>query len=366
MPIYHIEDSKFDVFKKRVDSIRRKLSGKGNTCTCRELGVEYKELCDGYIYKFHVIEVKGVVSFEGWNFVARIDHLNKGNVVKMALDTKIPEKYWSVEGYCDHCKIDRPRKTTYLVEKNGEFHHLGKDCVVLYTQGLNIQDICWISDFISILNEEEEEYEENKVKLNSTRYYEIKEILCYAISIIDRYGFVKKSGPDGNSNPNSTFLKVLKAIRDKDEDVSMLISEVDDILNWVRNSTSTGNYINNLKILIEENYVAENNIPLLLSLVPTYRKETAITLNSDFLGNVGDKMSIEVKDASLIFSSNTKYGALYTYRALDTEGHTLITRTSRYIADINKYSRWKGVIKEHTEFKNAKQTVLSRVKFEEK
>lgn len=77
-------------------------------------------------------------------------------------------------------------------------------------------------------------------------------------------------------------------------------------------------------------------------------------------------MDIEVKDASLIFSSNTMYGTLYTYKALDEEGHTLITRTSRYIADIDKYSRWVGVIKEHTEFKGVKQTVMYRVKFEEK
>ena len=366
MPIYHIEDGKFDTFKKRVESIRRKLNKKGDTCTCKEIGVEYKKLSDGNTYKFHTMQVEGIVAFEGWNFIARIDHLNSGNIIKTISDIEIPSKYWHTEGYCDHCNTNRPRKTTYLVEKNGEFYQLGKDCVALYTNGLDIQDVCWISDFISSLDEEEEEYIEDKVNLNSITYYEVKEVLCYAISVIDRYGYVKKKDSDGNLNSNSTFKKVLDAISDRKEDASMYASEAESIIDWVRNSTSTGNYINNLRVIIEEKYITEDNIPLLVSLVPTYRKETASIPNNDYIGNVGDKLDIEVKDASLIFSSNTMYGTLYTYKALDEEGHILITRTSRYIADIDKYSRWIGVIKEHTEFKGVKQTVMYRVKFEEK
>ena len=366
MPTYHIEDGKMKSFNRRLESMRRKLRMKGDTCTCKEIGVEYKKLSDGNTYKFHTMQVEGIVAFEGWNFIARIDHLQSGNVIKTISDIEIPNKYWHTEGYCDHCNTNRPRKTTYLVEKDGKFYQLGKDCVALYTNGLDIQDVCWISDFISSLDEEEEEYIEDKVNLNSITYYEVKEVLCYAISVIDRYGYVKKKDSDGNLNPNSTFNKVLRAISDRKEDASMFVSEAEGIIDWVRNSTSTGNYINNLKVLIEEEYITEDNIPLLVSLIPTYRKETTIIPNNDYIGNVGDKLDIEVKDASLIFSSNTMYGTLYTYKALDEEGHTLITRTSRYIADIDEYSRWVGVIKEHTEFKGVKQTVMYRVKFEEK
>ena len=119
MPTYHIEDGKLESFNKRLESMRRKLRKKGDTCTCKEIGVEYKKLSDGNTYKFHIMQVEGTVTFEGWNFIARIDHLNSGNVIKTISDIEIPNKYWHTEGYCDHCNTDRPRKTTYLVEKDG-------------------------------------------------------------------------------------------------------------------------------------------------------------------------------------------------------------------------------------------------------
>ena len=121
MPTYHIEDGKMESFNRRLESMRRKLRMKGDTCTCKEIGVEYKKLSDGNTYKFHTMQVEGIVAFEGWNFIARIDHLNSGNIIKTISDIEIPSKYWHTEGYCDHCNTDRPRKTTYLVEKDGVF-----------------------------------------------------------------------------------------------------------------------------------------------------------------------------------------------------------------------------------------------------
>ena len=365
MPTYHIEDGKMESFNRRLESMRRKLRMKGDTCTCKEIGVEYKKLSDGNTYKFHTMQVEGIVAFEGWNFIARIDHLNSGNIIKTISDIEIPSKYWHTEGYCDHCNTDRPRKTTYLVEKDGVFYQLGKNCVALYTNGLDIQDVCWVSDFIESLDEGEIEYLEGKPPVGDNIYYEVEKLLCYALASIEEFGYKKKRDSNGDIDPNSTCSSVLKDISNAKKDVSLYEKTAEDIISWIESYEGNSTYMNNLKVIVAENFIDEGNVSLLISAIPVYKKEKESNITNEYVGEVGKDITVDVKEASLIYSTNGIYGVSYIYKAIDTQGHTFITQTSRFILNVSSYKRWVGKIKAHKEYNGIKQTVLSRVKFEE-
>lgn len=367
MPTYHIEDGKMETFYTRMESIRKKLRKTGDNCTCREVGIEYKELEDGNTYKFHIMEVEGVVAFEGWHFVAKIEHLNKGNLVKTVSEMEIPERYWHTEGYCDHCKTDRPRKTTYLFEKDGVFYQLGKSCVSLYTEGLDIRRVNYISDFIESLDEEERDYECGSRGEGFTPYFEVKEVLCHALNAVSKFGYAKKYDEMGSFNPNSTFMRVLDSMAHSKWEVEEYANEADKLIEWAKSFDGVGAYRNNLKVIVEEGYLTEKDLPLLVSAVPSFRREeeSKVEVNNEFIGKVGDKVSIELQEVSLAYVMDTMFGNCYVYKAKDTSNHVLITRTSRGNFDVNKCKRWVGTIKELSEYKGVKQTVLTRVKFEE-
>ena len=71
-------------------------------------------------------------------FVGTIEHSHEPgveNVIRNITSYKIPEKYWTAIGNCDHCKTERNRKDTYIVRnvKTGEFKQVGKRCLEDYT-----------------------------------------------------------------------------------------------------------------------------------------------------------------------------------------------------------------------------------------
>lgn len=365
MPTYHIEDGQMETFTKRINSINRKLRKTGDACTCKEVGIEYKKLEDGNTYKFHIMEVQGVVSFEGWNYVAKIEHLNSGNIVTAVNDTEIPQEYWHTKGYCDHCKTDRVRKTTYLFEKDGVFHQLGKSCVSLYTEGLDIRRVDYISDVVRSFEEGERDYDDCCFLDGFIPYYIVKEILCYASAIIGKFGYAKKYDEEGTFNPNSTYMRVLRAIKEHKEDVSMYANKAEEIISWVKNYDGINSYLNNVKVIIEEGYITDDKFPLLISVISYLRSHNTEEVNNSFIGKVGDKVDLKLKEVTLVYSSNTVFGTLYTYKAIDEDDHVLITYTSRFITNLNNCHRWVGTIKEHSEYNDIKQTVLSRVKFME-
>lgn len=80
---------------------------------------------------------------DGWTFVGMIDHPRKtqGPDAKNLLHTVCsPEQFkaWNLEQYrcaepdCVHCKLNRRRKTTVLLEKDGEVRQVGKSCLKEY------------------------------------------------------------------------------------------------------------------------------------------------------------------------------------------------------------------------------------------
>lgn len=74
------------------------------------------------------------VRLEGHRFIARLDHSQEtGNIIRMLpnLDlTELPAIYRSVEPKCDHCRINRMRRDTFILQNEaGDLIQLGSTCM---------------------------------------------------------------------------------------------------------------------------------------------------------------------------------------------------------------------------------------------
>ena len=95
---------------------------------------------------------------------------------------------------------------------------------------------------------------------------------------------------------------------------------------------------------------------------------------SQYIGSVGDKITVTV---TLMFeaSYDTKFGTTYIYSFRDDEGNTLVWKTTSsmvldeydargYVIFVQKGDKvtFSATIKDHTEYKGEKQTVIQRVR----
>ena len=81
---------------------------------------------------------------------------------------------------------------------------------------------------------------------------------------------------------------------------------------------------------------------------------------SEFIGEVKDKVSCSVKEFKCLTSWETQWGVTFLYEFVTEEGNILIWKTGKWINDEAKITTIKGTIKAHNEFRGVKQTELTR------
>ena len=88
-------------------------------------------------------------------------------------------------------------------------------------------------------------------------------------------------------------------------------------------------------------------------------KRAAAAASSEYAGVIGKRMTITAATAVLVTSWPTAYGATFLYRFTDGDGHTFVWKASRHM-DVKDGMKIKGTVKEHSEYRGIKQTVLTR------
>lgn len=80
---------------------------------------------------------------------------------------------------------------------------------------------------------------------------------------------------------------------------------------------------------------------------------------SEYIGKEGDKLELEVTHKHT-GSYDTFYGTTYIHSFEDADGNILVWKTSAYGGFEKDQLKIKGTVKEHSEYRGVKQTVLTR------
>lgn len=360
MPEYKIEERFVDDFEKKVNKLISLCRKYNLDFTFKDLGSSYELKSKAYV-KYHNYLIEDPVDDTGWKLLARINHTDSGNIVEKVGSEDIPRHYYYDEGKCDHCHTNRNRKYTYIIKsEDGEYKQVGVQCSKEYVCKYFFEwTACWfryLEDMDELAREsfnDDDGYGGGPV---FTRYYSVRDIIAHAIDIINRFGYDKESG--------LTREKVYESIKDDENIDPSYFTLADKIIDWVLTlDESKSDYIHNMQVYFKEKYVPKKALALIISVVPYYRgcmNRAEKSKKSTHKYEVGDRVTIKVKDFKVVSAISTVYGIMCIYKFIDEEENVYIWKTGNSIdSDVNYV---KGTVKACSEYNGEKQTELTRCK----
>lgn len=403
--------SRYFVLEGNIDRLEKKLTAIQNKCNKNNIHFVYKrvgskvrelrdENDDIYYANYIEIEVEGSFKYDNWEFAATLEHHENGNVIRSYLtDVTIPDKYNNCGPECEHCHKIRSRKDTYIIynRTTNEFKQVGKSCLQDFTNGLNAEDA---AAYISLFNEiikGEAPYG----GIDYTRYYNTKDIVKYAFETVKHFGYERADEfiPRPTKLRVAQYLtietdnKVTRFFRDKDrkevEDEMHNVNfnadsqeeKAEAAIEWAKNLDDTGNnYLHNLKVICSNEWTSSRDFGILVSIAVAYSRHLEEEIrkseaqlqrekerNSDYIGNIGDKITItDVSTIECVYSSDSYYGVTFMYKIVDNNGNIYMWSTGNIIDDDKEIISISGTVKDHKEYKGLKQTWLTRcrIKYE--
>lgn len=124
IPAYNLDDlkAKLDKLGKKADKLD---VGRPVLIVGNEFTVVHPDYRNAPVTKttprvpmLYVLILGPVIKLKGWQFHAQIEHTEHGNIInsKDATETQL-HQYRNCPPNCDHCKMDRRRKFTYIVKR---------------------------------------------------------------------------------------------------------------------------------------------------------------------------------------------------------------------------------------------------------
>lgn len=319
---------------------------------------------------------------EGWSYIGIIEHTPEGNIVKNFSCLEIPEKFFSSEPICEHCKKKRHRGKTCILKKDNEYFQVGTSCVEDFThQCLSFKQFRDLTYFFTSCYELSDEFED---KRKYSPYEDLDTLLFYTIELVNKFGYVKKDIDiiSGKIPTAIDILSFLDVCEDRGytvspsayNDAKRRIEEsgfnpyreenrslAEKIKNWIFTSEATTSYMHNLKVIFSSDMVNLRNFGYFVSSYPAYKRANPDAVsNSQFVGNIGERIVVkDIKLFQMIYTYNLQYGIYHLYKMIDCNGNVFIWRTSKSISGAKELV---GRVKAHSTFNGINQTELSSCK----
>ena len=389
MNTYAIHEDNMPRLMKKMTRIQNKCKKYGCDFHFAEVGEEYREVQteDGekYTARFVLVEAEGRAVVNGWKFIASIQNTEKGNILNKATDEiEVPERYYTGAPVCEHCGNKRVRNTFLVMnQETGEFKQVGRSCLCDYTHGMSADGVAQYTSAFEELIQGEAVVPGG----HYTRYINVREYLHYAAETIRHFGYVKK---DPYSGKESTRIKTDKfwtldngrfwtpeekeRVRAEYEACGFnpnspeAADMVDKALAWLDAQGEDNNYMHNLKTACALEYDNGRNLGIVVSLFPTWnrdlerqeqkRKEQEAGAASEWVGEVGKRVTLEIAEVKVITSWETMYGVTSVYKIVGKDGNVYTWKTGNYIPD--EATKITGTVKEHKEYRGVKHTELTR------
>lgn len=348
------------------------------------IDVEYTE--EG---KFVTIEADiEVVKIDGFKVVAVIEHAydNTNIVHTLQEDIVLPEDINTRKGFCQHCNTSRNRKNTVLLQniETQEFIQVGKSCIKDYL-GYDLNNT--LSIYESVIDLDEFLKDCFSHGEGWTKYYNVKDVLNISMEYVSRFGYVSsQEATEEKPKTGNVIWEIITCIKAKTKmlkeldfckelyDLEKPTEPVQALIDWVLNDNSDSQYMENVKTIIKEGFVSEKHINILVSIVPTYNRylekmlkkqsqieADGVSLTNEYYGEVGKREDFNLKCVAC-YVSEGYYGITYVNKFIDDSGRTFVWFTSTKGFEQGEQVTIKGTIKEHSEYNNEKQTVLTRCK----
>jgi hypothetical protein len=361
-----------------------------------EFGLRFKIIH----YTFVRVQGEPIKLDGGWTFAATLEHTEAGNIIRAVPGQDIPVIYRDAEPTCNHCKLDRNRKDTYLVTNDaGLFMQVGRQCLKDFVGHRDPSRIAaWLQHIAELAGYIEDEFMTGNIQPTGV---DAELFLGLVAACIRLWGWIS-SGKAQASYISSTkndavgWLDAMGKGRVRGENNELLDKNghqehtrngkpvettPDDFalgrasLNWARNQTDAdigaSGYLYNLKVVAQLDGFLWKQTGLAASMVQAYQRYLGETLKrldapeSNYQGEVKKRSHWPGLLCTHVYDWEGRYGMTHLHKFTDQAGNVFIWKTGVDRLDVGCTYAGKATVKAHEEYEDVKQTVITRFAWEE-
>jgi len=382
-----------------VDQIER-LNRKARKIGCPEIKV--REL-ESYTVtskegtkarRYFEVEVSGETpQYNGWTFIASLQHLPADNdkermLIRSIPGENIPEEYHNRGRVCDHCNQKRYRKDTYIVRHtDGTHKQVGSTCIKDFLGHNNPHLLATWAETILSADDIATSCEDPDLfggsRGNSWNLFTLDKYLETVAAIIRVQGWVSRGKAydygmyatadlaydiayRGWNKPNRAVEVEKKIGQPTVEDIETTQKAIE----WAKNFSQKeliNDYLFNINTIAESGLVNASMIGYAASIVSSYLRTLVQTktkknfTESKYISTVGEKDTFTLELLKTVPIDGYRYSSvLHIFK--DNKGNRLVWFSSSKTLEEDKTYNVKATVKAHSEYKGIKQTVLTRIK----
>jgi hypothetical protein len=278
-----------------------------------------------------------------------INHI--GEEAAKAVEAADLTAYRHADPDCDHCKLDRKRKQTYVLFEvaTGELRQIGTNCVKDYIPGANNPERVaawaeWLHGLYADLGFESGDDGFGDIGVGGGRIaIPTQSYLNNVAAVIREIGWTPRWNKDGYGD----FARNYGATADRAKDnylernaklrIEVISADVElatVALTWVRDDLAERDELNefehNLTTYAKSDYLPEKGDGFIASIIGAYQRELARKLeaeqaaNSEWIGQVGDRIKGLRFTVTFVRGFEGQYGTRWMTKGYDADGNGLI------------------------------------------
>ena len=343
---------------------------------------------------FHMVSCDApIVRIDGWTFVATLDHHATANVIRSVpgLSCEIPESYRTAPPDCDHCGINRRRNDTFLLqnESTGEWKQIGRTCIRDFI-GYDIASMVALAECVASVGaalggelDGDSGYGSGSV---GGAYIHSKTFLANVSACIRSHGWVSKKNADEEKSATASAA-LQNMFREQDKyftPIALIEGDFESATNaitWARGLPGRSDFEHNMWVVSGLEMIEARSAGILAYCLPgmmratekafaaATKKESLGLTGSQHVGAIGDKL----RDIpARLYGYNAiegRYGTTVIYKFICDSGNIFNWFSSGGIEGLGAHSATNqqrvilaGTVKNHKEYRDEKQTILTRCK----
>lgn len=380
---YRIAEEKRMEIEKKVARLEKKAEKYGTPLKVQygasyatEIPVYFKDFEGQEHKKMELHEVFDLtieseeIKKDGYKVLAKVEHMKGGNVVSLISGEETKLEWTLMKPYCQHCNSNHGLKVTFIVGGHGEEKQIGRTCLREYC-GIDPQEIGIWNELNCIVEDADVDHDRTPMDTDYTAL-SIIDVLAHAIDTIKDQGYIKSEERDSNkamiADKIRTNARPTEKALEKAEALAKGIASMDRIVAFNFGLDKAWTLVNSgyckashLGFVAYAPIAYDNYLKKMAQEAERKAQKENEAKASDYIGTVGDRITVDLRECKLLTSWENQYGYTYLYKMVDTEGNVLIWFASRVIGQDN-VKRITATVKDHNERESVKQTIVTRCK----
>jgi hypothetical protein len=294
--IYQIPERNLGKFKDRMTALSKRSIKLGfpaiEPIILDRTLASYKDKHGRPVYILDIYLDAVAPKMEGWTFVARLDHANEtGNIIRTIPNSgvELPSEYRNSDPHCDHCKINRKRRDTFVVrnDETGDFQQVGSSCLIDFFGGYDPMKMAKMAELLGYADEVGRAATGEAFVMRDKRWIVTAEYIVYCAVAIRKFGWVGASFTGSRVTTAITAFQLMFPINSEnwseeewDQYRAVYVTAEDDALAseamaWTQglsDQPNLNNYLHNISVIANAQILENRSMRFAASIISAYQR----------------------------------------------------------------------------------------------